>query len=43
MRAALMVSRIPMMELVTANGADVNAKWNRYFPIDFFGKSTFRI
>jgi hypothetical protein len=28
MRAALMGSRIPKIELVTANGRDVNAKWN---------------
>jgi hypothetical protein len=41
MPAALMGSRIPMMELVTANGRD--AKWNGYYPIDFCGKSTIKI
>jgi ankyrin repeat protein len=35
MRAALMGVRIPMMELLVAHGADVNAKWNGYYPIIF--------
>ena len=35
MRAALMGYRIPMMELLVAHGADVNAEWNGYFPIIF--------
>lgn len=35
MRAALVSSRIPMMELLVRNGADVNAEWNGYFPILF--------
>ena len=35
MRAALVDSRIPMMELLVRNGADVNAEWNGYFPIVF--------
>lgn len=35
MRAALMEYRIPMMELLVARGADVNASWNRYYPIIF--------
>jgi ankyrin repeat protein len=35
MRAALFGYRIPMMELLVANGADVNAEWNGYFPIIF--------
>lgn len=35
MRAALMGSRIPMMELLVRNGADVNAEWNGYYPIIF--------
>ena len=35
MRAALMGYRIPMMELLVRNGADVNAEWNGYFPIIF--------
>jgi ankyrin repeat protein len=35
MRAALMGVRIPMMELLIAHGADVNAEWNGYFPIIF--------
>jgi ankyrin repeat protein len=35
MRAALMGYRIPMMELLVRNGADVNAEWNGYYPIIF--------
>ncbi|HKT48429.1 MAG TPA: ankyrin repeat domain-containing protein [Candidatus Acidoferrales bacterium] len=35
MRAALMGHRIPMMELLVAHGADVNAEWGGYFPILF--------
>ena len=35
MRAALVNHRIPMMELLVANGADVNAHWNGHFPIIF--------
>jgi ankyrin repeat protein len=35
MRAALFGIRIPMMELLLAHGADVNAEWNGYFPILF--------
>ena len=35
MRAALVDSRIPMMELLVRNGADVNAEWNGHFPIIF--------
>ncbi len=35
MRAALIGHRIPMMELLVANGADVNAEWNGYYPIIF--------
>jgi ankyrin repeat protein len=33
MRAALKDYRIPMMELLVAHGADVNAKWNGNYPI----------
>ncbi len=35
MRAALVGQRIPMMELLVANGANVNASWNGHFPIIF--------
>jgi|SRR5579871_1039507 len=35
MRAALRGERIPMMELLVAYGADVNAEWNGDFPIVF--------
>jgi ankyrin repeat protein len=35
MRAALLGERVPMMELLVAHGADVNALWNRYYPIIF--------
>jgi ankyrin repeat protein len=35
MRAALNADRLPMMELLVANGADVNAEWNGDFPIIF--------
>lgn len=35
MRAALRGERARMMELLTAHGADVNAKWNGTFPILF--------
>src|SRR6266568_3547390 len=35
MRAALVGQRIPMMELLVRNGANVNAEWNGYFPIIF--------
>jgi ankyrin repeat protein len=35
MRAALVGERIPMMELLVAHGADVNALWNGYYPIIF--------
>src|ERR1700730_1619527 len=33
MRAALVGDRVPMMELLVANGADVNAQWNGHYPI----------
>ena len=35
MRAALVGHRIPMMELLVANGANVNAEWGGRFPIIF--------
>ncbi len=35
MRAALNRQRIPMMELLVAHGADVNAEWHGDFPILF--------
>lgn len=35
MRAALNSDRIPMMELLVAHGADVNASWHGHFPIVF--------
>jgi ankyrin repeat protein len=35
MRAALNGYRIPMMELLVAHGADVNAMWHGHFPIIF--------
>jgi len=35
MRAALNAYRIPMMELLVAHGADVNALWHGHFPIIF--------
>jgi len=35
MRAALNGCRIPMMELLVAHGADVNAMWHGHFPIIF--------
>lgn len=35
MRAALVGSRVPMMELLFEFGADVNAEWGGYFPILF--------
>lgn len=35
MRAALRGDRIPMMDLLVANGADVNAAWGGFFPIIF--------
>ncbi|HKF48242.1 MAG TPA: ankyrin repeat domain-containing protein [Terracidiphilus sp.] len=35
MRAALRDDRIPMMELLVRNGADVNAEWSGRFPILF--------
>jgi ankyrin repeat protein len=33
MRAALSDERVPMMELLVAHGADVNALWNGHYPI----------
>ncbi|HUF78578.1 MAG TPA: hypothetical protein VMR44_06680, partial [Thermoanaerobaculia bacterium] len=33
MRAALSDDRIPMMELLVAHGADVNALWHGFYPI----------
>ena len=35
MRAALVDHRIPMMDLLVRNGADVNAEWDGRFPILF--------
>lgn len=35
MRAALSSQRIPMMELLVAHGADVNAEWHGEYPIIF--------
>jgi ankyrin repeat protein len=35
MRAALRGERTPMMDLLVAHGADVNARWNGSFPILF--------
>lgn len=35
MRAALTDARIPMMELLVRNGANVNAVWDGHFPIIF--------
>ncbi|HWY46732.1 MAG TPA: ankyrin repeat domain-containing protein [Bryobacteraceae bacterium] len=35
MRAALRGERAPMMELLVAHGANVNAEWNGHFPILF--------
>jgi ankyrin repeat protein len=35
MRAALDHERIPMMELLVAHGADVNAAWHGHYPIIF--------
>src|SRR3954454_12478523 len=35
MRAALVGHRVRMLELLVANGADVNAHWNGHFPIIF--------
>jgi ankyrin repeat protein len=35
MRAALRDDRIPMMELLFRNGANVNAEWDGFFPIIF--------
>src|ERR1039457_4086251 len=35
MRASLNGQRIPMMELLVAHGADVNARWHGHFPIVF--------
>ncbi len=33
LRASLNDERVPMMELLVAHGADVNAMWNGYYPI----------
>ena len=35
MRAALSSDRVPMMELLVAHGADVNAAWHGDYPILF--------
>lgn len=35
MRAALKGNRIPMMELLVSQGADVNARWHGHFPVIF--------
>lgn len=35
MRAALNAYRIPMMEVLVAHGADVNARWHGHYPIIF--------
>lgn len=35
MRAALVDQRIPMMDLLVRNGADVNAEWGGHFPMLF--------
>jgi ankyrin repeat protein len=35
MRAALNGMRVPMMELLVAHGAQVNARWHEFFPIVF--------
>ena len=35
MRAALRGERVPMMELLVAHGADVNALWHGHFPVIF--------
>jgi ankyrin repeat protein len=35
MRAALRDDRIPMMDLLVRNGAEVNAEWEGFFPIIF--------
>lgn len=35
MRASLVDQRIPMMDLLVRNGADVNAEWSGHFPILF--------
>jgi ankyrin repeat protein len=40
MRAALVDRRIPMMELLVRNGADVNAEWHGHFPILFAPSET---
>ena len=41
MRAALDDMRIPMMELLVAHGADVNADWDGHYPIVFGPCETF--